>query len=196
MQHSIIKIIFLTSALFIPFGIFAQEEECSQNPSELPASVNDLIGSLRAVSNAQFKKVMDLKVNMDGNGSLAVHYENGKPTYLKLSYKNKGGEMNQVLSFADIAKGKDIAYEHPDMKGKAIIVKARKPFESDGQFKFEVRLRSKIDPDQYNAHSIDLAAHPEKQAVLKDGKIFKRMIISPGVKMLSWDGTFKSVEFN
>lgn len=196
MQNFIKKTILITSALFIPLGLYAQDEDCSQNPSELPVQVHELIGSLRAISNAQFKKVMDLKVNMDGSGSLAVHYENGKPTHLRLSYKNKGGEMNQVLSFDDIAKGKEIAYEHPDMKGKAIIVKARKPFESDGRFKFEVKLRSKIGPDQYNAHSIDLAAHPEKQVVLKDEKMFKQMVISPGVKMFSWDGTFKSVEFN
>lgn len=175
--------------------LMAQGEECLTPDLSGPTEVDGLVQILRSVSASQFKKVMDLKVNHDGEGNLSVHYENGKPKLLRLTYKNSGGEKSEVLTFDDIAKGKDISYEHQDMKGKAIIVKAATPFEVDGKYKFEVKLRSKVKPENYTVHVVDFAAHPEKQTMLKDSKVFKQMVISPGIKMFSWDGTFKNVEF-
>ncbi|MFA7614257.1 MAG: hypothetical protein WCY48_08470 [Candidatus Caldatribacteriota bacterium] len=186
---------FILTITFSSSAFAMGQELCIQPQMTSTMEVESLVGVLRSVSNAQFVKVMDLKVNHDGEGSLSVHYENGKPKLLRLTYKNSGGEKSEVLSFEDIAKGKDISYEHQDMKGKAIIVKAADPFEVDGRYKFEVRLRSKVKPDSYTVHNIDFAAHPEKQLMLKDDKVFKQMVISPGIRMFSWDGTFKKVEF-
>lgn len=171
------------------------EDVCTQPSMESTQEVESLLGVLKVASDAQFVKAMDLKVNHDGEGNLAVHYENGKPKLLRLTYKNSGGQKSEVLSFEEIAKGKEISYEHQDMKGKAIVVRAAKPFEANGRYKFEVRLRSKINPDSYSTHIIDFAADPDKQTMLKDNKAFKQMVISPGIKMFSWDGTFKNVEF-
>ena len=194
-MKKIIKAAFVLSIVSLQPAWVMAEEECLPPSYEGTTEVEGLVNTLRAVSASQFKKVMDLKVNHDGEGSLSVHYENGKPKLLRLTYKNSGGEKSEVLSFADIAKGKDISYEHQDMKGKAIIVKAASPFESNGRYKFEVKLRSKVKPDNYAVHVLDFAAHPEKQTMLKDSKVFKQMVISPGIKMFSWDGTFKNVEF-
>lgn len=185
----------LTVLSFITLAHAEPAGECEAPTGVENEKVNDLVDVLRAVSASQYSKVMDLKVNHDGEGSLSVHYENGKPKLLRLTYKNDGGEKSDVLSFADIAKGKEISYEHQDMAGKAIVVKAAQPFEVGGKYKFEVKLRSKLNPVAYSSHVIDFAAHPEKQAMLKDDKVFKRMVISPGISMFSWDGTFKKVEF-
>lgn len=191
---SILNTLLLTLT-FSPTLLAMGQELCIQPQMKSTMEVESLVGVLRSVSNAHFVKAMDLKVNHDGEGSLSVHYENGKPKLLRLTYKNSGGEKSEVLSFEDISKGKDISYEHQDMKGKAIIVKASDPFEVDGRYKFEVKLRSQVKPDSYTIHALDFAAHPEKQMMLKDDKVFKQMIISPGIRMFSWDGTFKKVEF-
>lgn len=185
----------LFTLIFTPALQAMSQELCIQPEMNSTLEVESLVGVLRSVSNAHFVKAMDLKVNHDGEGSLSVHYENGKPKLLRLTYKNSGGEKSEVLSFEDIASGKDISYEHHEMKGKAIIVQAAKPFEVDGRYKFEVKLRSKIKPDSYTIHQVEFAAHPEKQSMLKDNRIFKQMVISPGISFFSWDGTFKRVEF-
>ncbi|MFA5582783.1 MAG: hypothetical protein WDA09_01100 [Bacteriovoracaceae bacterium] len=192
------KIIILNLILSVSFTSLAGAapgEECPPPLIEANRELDGLVHVLRSVSNAQFKKALDLKVNHDGEGSLSVHYENGKPKLLRLTYKNSGGEKSEVITFDDIAKGKDISYEHQDMKGKAIIVKAATPFENGGKYRFELKLRSKIKPDSYTTHILDFAAHPEKQQMLKDNKVFKQLIISPGIKMFSWDGTFKKADF-
>lgn len=190
------KIIILNLILSLSSFAYASHEEMCEVLRPSPnVEVDSLVDILRSVSASQFKKAMDLKVNHDGEGSLAVHYENGKPKLLRLTYKNNGGEKSEVLSFEDIAKGKDISYEHQDMKGKAIIVKAAAPFEQDGRYRFELKLRSKLNPVSYTTHVLDFAAHPDKQQMLKDDKVFKQLVISPGVRMFSWDGTFKKAEF-
>jgi hypothetical protein len=176
------------------FSAHALDEDCDQmNGKDEFAS---FVADLSQINDSMYKKVLDLEVNHDGKGDLSVFYDqHGIPQILKLSYKNKGGEMNKVLTFKDLADGESLWYENDDVKGKAIIVEKAEPFVSGKAYQFQVKVRSSLDPDRFTSHVVKFNADAKSHSVANNNRTFRKMVLSPGISFFSWDGTFKKVDF-
>jgi hypothetical protein len=176
------------------FSAHAIEEDCEQiNGKDEFAS---FVADLSKINDSMYKKVLDLEVNHDGAGNLSVFYDkNGIPQILKLSYKNKGGAMNKVLTFKDLANGESLWYENDEVKGKAIVVEKAEPFVSGKAYQFKVKVRSSLKPDKFTSHVVKFNADAKSHSVVNNNKTFKKMVLSPGISFFSWDGTFKKVDF-
>ena len=160
----------------------------------IPTGTTDLLNSLEAVSNGLYKDIAKMQVNHDGEGKLSVFYEKGEPKILKLTYKNDSGTTVKQVTFEDLLKGKPLVYENPDKPGKAIVLEKGSNFKS-GNYDFKLKIRSRVSPEEFQTYSINFDSSVESPRVSYNKKDFSKMVISPGISMFSWDGTFKKVEF-
>lgn len=183
------------SILLISFHLYAEVEEECPDVVALPEGTKQLISTMETVSRGLYKDVMNLKVNLDGEGQLSIFFENGQPKILKFTYKNKSGTTVEQITFDDLAQGKALEYENPSIPGKAIVVEKGATFKSGDLFNFKLSFRSGVKPPKYDSHQIELKAKAEPPAVAVNNKNFTQLTLSPGVSFFSWDGTFKKVEF-
>lgn len=156
--------------------------------------VTRLMDSMKKVENGLYKNIFDLKVNHDGEGKISVFYEKGEPKILKLHYKNDKGEVSRTITFEDLENGKELVYENKDIPGKAIVISKGNPYQAGDQFKFKMSYRSGM-PDKYSSQTLDFDSTYASPNVAANGKKFKQMVLSPGINMFAWDGTFKKIEF-
>ncbi|WPU64147.1 hypothetical protein [Peredibacter starrii] len=186
------KLIFVAVTLFSSAGALALDPTDCQTE---PGPVSQFIDAYKKVENGMYKNIFDMKVNMDGDGKIAVYYEKGEPKILKLSYKNKNGEVTKTITFEELAQGKELIYENKDIPGKAIVLSRGEPFNDGDDFKFKLGYRSSVKPDKLSNVNLNFDSTYVSPKVAANGKEFKKMVLSPGVSFLSWDGTFKKVEF-
>ncbi len=186
------KPLFLYLMLCLVFSAHAVDEDCVQGPED---TLTNFIGDLSKINDSMYKKVLDLKVNHDGEGHLSVFNDGqGNPQLLKLTYKSKGGTvMNKVLTFKELADGKSLWYESDDIKGKAIVVEKAEPFSSNKTFQFKVKVRSSLNPEKFLSNVVKFQA--DSHTIMNNNKPFKTIVLSPGISFFSWDGTFKKIEF-
>lgn len=188
------KLFTLCLLITLPSLSFAYEEDCEE-AMPVPTGAGELLKTLENVSNGLYKNIATMKVNHDGEGTLSVYFENGKPKILKLLYKNGSGTVIKQVSFDDLAAGKPLVYENPDKPGKAIILEKGPKFNID-HYDFRFKIRSNLNPEEFETYPIQFKPSVNAPEITYKNKTFKEMVISPGVSMFSWDGTFKKVEFN
>lgn len=189
---NILKLILLCSLIITPHA-FAQEEDCDTPAIPLPA--REFVSAMAAVTNGLYKDVSSLKVNLDGEGKLSVFFENGKPKLLKMTYKNGKGSSSGQKTFDDLEKGNPLVYENKDKPGNAIILERGETFQKNGKYSLILKVRSGLNPEKHTSYPIEFDANVDSPKLSSNGKDFKSIVISPGVSMFSWDGTFKKVEF-
>lgn len=191
------KLFFVAVVLFSSVGAQALSVDpldCQpENSKAGPAT--EFLATMKQVTDGMYKNIFDLKVNMDGEGKIAVFYEKGEPKILKLSYKNGKGEVAKTITFEELAAGKELIYENKDKPGKAIVLSKGSPYNDGDKFKFQLSYRSGINPEKLSSQTLDFDSTYAAPSVAASGKTFKQMVLSPGVSMFSWDGTFKKVEF-
>lgn len=188
------KPLMLVLCVLSPGLIFAQGDiECDYD-QPIPVAAVELLDSMQKISEGLYKDVATLKVNHDGEGKLSVFFENGEPKIIKLTYKNGSGTVIKQVTFDDLAKGKPLIYENKDKPGKAIVLEKGPNFKK-GNYDFKFKVRSSLDPEKFHSYSIKFDPNVDAPKISYNDKSFKKMIISPGVSMFSWDGTFKNVEF-
>lgn len=156
--------------------------------------VTRLMDSMKKVEDGLYKNIFDLKVNHDGEGKISVFYEKGEPKILKLYYKNSKGEVSKTVTFEDLENGKELIYENKDIPGKAIVLSKGSPYKDGDNFKFKLSYRSGM-PDKFSSQTLDFDSTYASPKVAVNGKTFKQMVLSPGISMFAWDGTFKKIEF-
>lgn len=177
----------------LSFSAIAEEVMCPVNAPT--PQVEELLNSLKKTSECLYKDIASLKVNMDGEGKLSVFYEKGVPKILKLTYTNKSGTTIKQITFDDLEKGKPLVYENTAKKGKAIVFEKSENFRQDKKFKFTLKVRSSVGPEKHNSYPLEFDSDENNPKVSSSGNSFSKMVLSPGVSFLSWDGTFKKVEF-
>jgi hypothetical protein len=189
------KIIFLALLVVLPFNSFAQdqtgEEDCKTEAVLDPAK--NLIDELDAVTGKLYKDVATFKVNHDGDGKLSVYFEKGVPKILKFSYKNNSVVLTKT--FEELENGSEIVYENKDRPGKAIIIKKGENFKSGDKYSFSLMLRSKVKPEEHKLYPIVFESNPTAPKVYYNNSPFKQIVISPGLRLLSWNGTFSGADF-
>lgn len=173
--------------------VFAAEVDCDPALA-IPVAAGELLGTLKSVSEGLYKDIAVLKVNHDGEGKLSVFFEKGVPKILKLTYKNDNGTVVKQITFDELAKGNPLIYENTDKPGKAIMLEKGPNFK-EGSYDFKLKVRSKLSPEQFQTYPLNFNPDVNSPKVTHNKKTFNKMIISPGVSMFSWDGTFKNVEF-
>ncbi len=188
------KLLVLCLFVTLPSWSFAYEDDCEEGVP-IPTGAGELLKTLESVSNGLYKNIATMKVNHDGEGVLSVYYEDGKPKLLKLTYKNGSGTVVKQVTFDDLAAGKPLIYENPDKPGKAIVLEKGPRFNSN-HYDFRFKIRSKLKPEEFETYPLQFNPSVDSPVVSYNNKTFKKMVISPGVSMFSWDGTFKKVEFN
>lgn len=188
------KLLALALLITIPTWSLAFEDDCDE-ALPIPTGAGEILKTLENVSNGLYKNIATMKVNHDGEGTLSVYYEDGKPKLLKLTYKNGSGTVIKQVTFDDLAAGKPLIYENPDKPGKAIVLEKGPKF-SSSHYDFRFKIRSKLKPEEFETYPLQFKPTLDAPEVTYNNKTFKKMVISPGISMFSWDGTFKKVEFN
>jgi hypothetical protein len=188
--------IFFVSLLLLSVNSFAQDEisegDCKSGAILEPAK--NIIKDLEAVTAGLYKDIATFKVNHDGEGKLSVYYEKGVPKILKFSYQN--GSVVITKTFEELEKGAEIVYKNNDYPGKAIVLKKSGNFKDGSKYKFNLMLRSKVKPEEHKTYPIEFdSTASAPKLYYKDNK-FKSIEISPGLRFLSWNGTFTGAEFN
>ena len=173
---------------------FAQVEVDCDPALAIPVAAGELLDTLKNVSEGLYKDIATLKVNHDGEGKLSVFFEKGVPKILKLTYKNGNGTVVKQITFDELAKGNPLIYENTDKPGKAIMLEKGLSFK-EGNYDFKLKVRSKLSPEEFQTYPLNFDPNINSPRVTHNKKTFKKMIISPGVSMFSWDGTFNNVEF-
>lgn len=183
-------------ALLIGYsGLTLAQDEVDCDPAlAIPVAAGELLSTLKSVSEGLYKDIATLKVNHDGEGKLSVFFENGVPKILKLTYKNGNGTVVKQVTFDDLAKGNPLIYENNDRPGKAIMLEKGPSFK-EGNYDFKLKVRSKLSPEEFQTYPLNFVPNVNSPRVTHNKKTFNKMVISPGVSMFSWDGTFKNVEF-
>jgi hypothetical protein len=188
-----LKLLYIVS-VFLSFNLSASEIDCESPAILVPGS--QVLKTMKTISDNLYKDIATMKVNMDGEGKLSVFYEKGEPKLLKLTYTNSKGTVIIQKTFEELSKGVPLIYENKDKPGKAIILEKSDSFKNDKKFSFRLKVRTSYDPEKHSSFPIDFEADINTSKVSSNQKQFKNIILSPGVSFLSWDGTFKKVEFN
>lgn len=181
----------LLSSLLITLPAVA--EDCESTAVQVPAA--ELLSTMKAVSENLYKDVSSLKVNMDGEGKLSVFYEKGVPKLIKLTYTNGDGTSVVQKSFDEIANGHPLIYENKSKPGKAIVLEKGSSFKNGNNFSFSLKVRTSLKPEKHTTYPIDFNSDMSSPKLLSNNKSFKNIVLSPGISLMSWDGTFKKVEF-
>lgn len=186
---------FLVFLVLLSLNSFAQdqigEENCKTEAVLDPAK--NLIDELDAVTGKLYKDIATFKVNHDGDGKLSVYYEKGVPKIIKFAYKNNSVVITKT--FEELEKGAEIVYENKDHPGRAIILKKGEHFKSGDKYSFSLMLRSRVKPEEHKLFPIEFDSNPAAPKVYYKNTPFKQIVISPGVKFLSWNGTFSGADF-
>lgn len=188
----ILKPLLLTS-LLISLPAISQEEDCESTAIQIPAA--ELLGTMKVISEGLYKDISTLKVNLDGEGKLSVLYEKGVPKLIKLTYTNGDGTSIIQKSFDEIANGVPLVYENKSKPGKAIILEKGSSFKNGNNFSFSLKVRTSLKPEKHTSYPIEFNSDMTSPKLLSNSKSFKSIVLSPGVSLMSWDGTFKKVEF-
>lgn len=183
----------LLSSLVMTLPAFAQVEDCESTAIQVPAS--ELLSTMKTVSESLYKDVSSLKVNMDGEGKLSVFYEKGVPKLIKLTYTNGDGTSVVQKSFDEIGNGNPLIYENKSKPGKAIILEKGNRFKNGNNFSFSLKIRTSLKPEKHTSYPIEFDSNMSSPKLLSNSKSFKNIVLSPGISLMSWDGTFKKVEF-
>ncbi len=160
--------------------------------------VNNLLRNVQAVTDGMFQTVARLKVNHDGEGTIGVQYQNGQPVSVRLQYVTRQGTpVSLVRSLADLENGQPLVFQNAAVPGPAIILEGGSSFRQGNTFNFNIRLRTRLDPEQHSSHQIQLDASPNAPRLLTSGRAFNQIVISPGITLIppSWNGTFTGVQF-
>jgi hypothetical protein len=170
------------------------QEHCESDAIQVPAK--DLLNTLKESSESLFKDVSAIEVRFDGKGKLSVFYEKGTPKLIKLSYTNGNGFMSVgVKTFDEIEAHNPLSYENKAKPGKAIVVERGSNFKEGDDYNLLIRIRSGINPDRYISYPIVFHSELNNPRLSSQGREFDSILITPGVSMFTWDGTFKKVEF-
>lgn len=191
---NLLKLLVTSFCLILSLSAFSQEENC--NPGVIPAVADAPVRMVDAIMSGMYKEIISLKVNHDGEGSLSVYYEDGKPTILRMTYKSKKGLVEKSIP---LDGSRPLVYENPDIPGPAIVVE-KLPGSQPGKMQFQLKVRSELRPElpekgTFTSYKIDFDTDINNPSVTHRGKPFKKVVIAPGVSMFSWDGTFKRVDF-
>jgi hypothetical protein len=178
--------------ILLSFSSFALED-CPP-VTEVPA--RELIQTLSSVTDNLFRDIISLKVNLDGQGKIEVFLVKGEPKILRMNYSNGKGQFVEQVSFDDLAKGIPLSYENKDKKGKAIVLERSESFKNGKTYHFKLLIRTGVNPDEYSSFPLELDASSSNPKVSVKDKNVTRITLTPRVSFLSWDGTFKKVDFN
>lgn len=185
--------VLLLLALFSVTQAMCAEVECESSAIQVPAK--ELLRTMKAVSEGMYKDIATMKVNMDGEGKLSVYYEKGEPKLIKFTYTNGKGTVVIQKSFEELEKGIPLIYENSERPGKAIVFEKGDVFKRDKSFGFRLKVRSSVDPERHQTFPIDFDPEMSAPKLTTGQRQFRSIVLSPGISMLSWDGTFKRVEF-
>ncbi len=191
MKSNLFMMIFTLS---LPLILAHANESCVVN-DVIPSNVTNLTKDLGKISSGLYKDITKFKVELDGEGKLSVFYENGEPKILKFTYRNKNGLTVIQRTFDEIEQGKKIAYENDKKPGESIIFEKGSSFKTNNSFNFKLSIRTSIKPVKYESYPIELKGNEQSPLVIANRKQCKVIALSPGVSFLSWDGTFKKVDF-
>lgn len=162
--------------------------------TEVPA--RGLIQTLSSVTDNLFRDIITFKVNLDGQGKIEVFFVKCEPKILRMNYSNGIGQFVEQVSFDDLAKGIPLSYENKDKKGKAIVLAPSESFKEGKTYHFKLLIRTGVNPDVYSTFPLELDTSSSIPKVSVKKKKVTRITLTPGVSFLSWDGTFKKVDFN
>lgn len=173
--------------------LLAQDEKCENEAIQIPASA--LLKTMKAVSEGLYKDVSKLKVNHDGEGKLSVFYEKGEPKLFKLTYTNSKGTVIIQKSFEELEKGNALVYQNTDKPGKAIVLEKDQSFKNGDKFNFKLSIRTSVDPEKHKSFPVVFNSDVKSPKISSNQKSINNIVISPGISMFKWDGTFTKVEF-
>lgn len=196
-----LKILLFLSCLIIAAPSFSEDDE-NCDPTKLREGAEDqLAAQVKKITDTMYKEVFSFKVNMDGEGKVSVFYEKGVPVAMKLTYLKKKKETVKELTVEEFKKGAVLSFENPDKPGDAISFSKDASFLSGDKFRFKLNVRDSYTKkgdkfeSGYKTYPIVLDPNNGSPKIQQNGQSFTKMTLDPGVKMLSWDGTFKKVEF-
>lgn len=145
-------------------------------------------------------KVLSIKVNYDGTGSVKVLTDgDGNLLGLMLDYKDsKGVPMQQTKTIDQFNKGESVAFTMEGQSENPLILK-NKPgtlISKTNGGTFDFALLSDTDPSKFIHYPLSLVKVAGIWRVMKGTKVVTSTIISPNISWsLSWEGTFKSATF-
>lgn len=185
----------LMATVSLTLSVWAENpEECGDRGIQVPAS--ELLGTLRMASEGLYRDVSGLEVKHDGKGKLSIFFENGVPKLLKMTYTNGNGKTTVgVKSFEDLENNKPLTYENKDKPGSAIILERAHSFREGSKYNLVLKLRSSLNPEKFTSYPIEFDSDMSAPKLSANGMEFKTMVIHPGISWMSWDGTFKKVDF-
>jgi hypothetical protein len=183
------------SILILSSSVYADEVMLDCETEAVPLPRVRAFQTLTNVTDEMYKDVARLKVNLDGEGKLSIYFEDGEPKILKLTYQNSKGTAVIQTTFEDIQNGKPLVYENPDIPGKAIVLDKGDVFKNGDNYTFNLKVRSKVRPESHTSYPVVLSTNSNIPKLSSGAKSINRIVISPGVSMFRWDGTFKRVEF-
>jgi hypothetical protein len=189
------NLFFLTLFVALSFSLSAGAfDDCECPAIQVPAS--DLLLTLKRASDSLYKDIVSLEVKFDGKGKLSIFYEKGEPKLIKMTYTNSSGVTSiSQKSFDDIQSGKALFYENKLKTGKAIIVERGDVFKDGRKYNLNIKIRTGLNPDTYSSYPIQFNSDLNNPHLAANGKEFSSIVISPGISMFAWDGTFKKVDF-
>jgi hypothetical protein len=192
----VLKLCLMILFLSHSFATYSHSDNLNCETEAIPPVGSGPVSMVSMVMGGMFKSISTLKVDYDGQGSLSVFYNNGKPSLLRLTYKNEKGTFDKTISLDGSAP---LVYENPEIPGPAIIVEKIPGASADG-LQFELKVRREVRRDLpaggiFSSFKIDLSTDMNKPTVSHAGKPFKEVLISPGISFFKWDGTFKKVNF-
>jgi hypothetical protein len=187
------KLKFLTLALLLlSVPVWSDQEDCPPDQTE-PAP--ELVKNMREITESLYKDVLSFKVSLDGEGKVSVFFEKGVPKIIRLTYKNGKGEVSETLTFDQISRGGELSYSNPEKPGTAIAFSKGEKFQQGSHYAFKLKVRTSTDPQSYKTYDLNFDSTYDSPKIKHADKEVKKMVLSPGIKRFSWDGTFKNVEF-
>jgi hypothetical protein len=184
----------LTILALLPTGLMAAQN-CNFS-SELTEFIEDV----QVITGEISTKVLGLKVNYDGTGTVKVLTdEAGNLLGVRLDYKDsKGHLMQQTRTVEEFNKGEAVSFVMEGKKHDPLILKTKPGTVLSkvhgGSFTFS--LLTDDDPVKYVPYQLSLLKVGSAWKVTKDDKAISSTTISPNISWsMEWEGTFKSASF-
>ena len=175
-------------------------EQCPFLGSAFTDEVQYLTNEMLAVTGELSTKVLSIKVNHDGSGSVAVLTDNnGNLIGLRLDYKNAAGALIQETKTVEqFNKGESVSFKVEGQIESPLVLKTRPGSTltktTGGDFSFI--LLTATNPKKYLPYDLSLVKVGDSWKVKKAEKVISATTISPKISWsLSWEGTFKSATF-